>query len=715
MAEGQPRKLYGDKLNPVYHGYSCIKGRELAGYHQAPSRLLQSLKRQGDGHIAISSDQAGREIAARLETIMDRHGPRAVATYIGTHGYNNFPASAFATAFMTAIGSPMLFTSVTIDQPGKAVALGLHGPWLGGLYTPDECDVLMLVGSNPVVSMNGGLGVNPARRLHELKARGLALIVIDPRRSETAARADLHVQPRPGEDAVVLAGIIRAILAADWHDADFVAAEADHLSALRQAVAPFTPEFVARRADIAAADVLRAAQLWGGGRRGGINCGTGPNMAGHGNLTEYLAKVLLTLRGFWRRAGDMVSNPGVLMDVGPFIAASPGPLSAWGFGEKMRMKGLSDTLAGLPTGVLADEILTPGDGQVKALIVLGGNPMLAWPDQLKTHAAMQALDLLVCVDPQLSATARLAHYVIAPKLPLEFASATALMEMLAAVGTGWGYFTPYAQYTPALLPPPPGSDVIEDWELFFDICRNLGLPMRIPPMTTLDKTKAAQNATPLDMSRKPHGDAVWDIIMKGSPVPFEQVRTKARRGHVFDVPEQRVAAKPAGWTGRLDIGNAVMMAELTALAAAVAVATDFRFLVISRRLHDVLNSCWHDNPTLRRRAPYNPAYFNPDDLARLKLKSGDVVEIDSARSSIMAVVEPDHTVRRGCISMTHAWGGNPDDDADPFTIGGNTGRLVSTDQDWDPYTGIPRMSAIAVNVRKVADSNLRRFKRNVTG
>lgn len=712
MEDGRPVKIRGDKDNPVYFGYSCIKGRELGGYHSLPTRLLHSQKRQADGsHAPIASEAAMDEIAARLRALIDRHGPRAVAIYIGTHGYNNFPANAFGTAFLDAVGSPMLFSSVTIDQPGKGIAIGLHGPWLAGLPPVDDCDVVLLVGSNPIASMNGGLGLNPAKRLHDGRKRGMKLIVVDPRVSDVAEQADVHLQAKPGEDPTVLAGMIRVILAEGLHDAAFVDGEAQNLDALRRAVEPFTPAYVESRADVPASALVEAARLFASGRpgRGGVSCGTGPNMSGRGNLTEYLGKVLLTLGGYWLREGDVVANPGVLVERPPAVAASPGPQPAWGFGEKLRVKGFTDTITGLPTAALADEILLEGEGQVKALFVIGGNPMLAWPDQIKAFEAMKALDLLVCIDPHMSETAKLADYVIAPTLPFEFQSATALQEMLGSVGTGWGFFKPYAQFTPALMDPPAGADVIDDWELFFGVCQRLGAPLRVKPNSILDKKKAAEMATPLDMSRKPTPDEVWRVIMNGSPVPFDQVKENARAGHVFDLPEVRVRPKPVDWTGRLDVGNPVMMAELDDVSR-----EDFRsdtafytHRVISRRMSDVLNSCWHDDEKLLRRWRYNPAFMNPDDMAALGLEAGDVVEIESARSSILGVAEPAPDVKRGCISMTHAWGANPDGDQNPYRVGGNTGRLTSTDEMYDPYTGIPRMSTIPVNVRKVADSNLR--------
>lgn len=702
MEDGRPVDVHGDKDNPAYHGYSCIKGRQIGELPYLPSRLLHSLKRQPDGSYAkIASTDAAHEIADRVKAIVDKHGPRSVALYIGTFGYNNFSAQAFALAFMQAIDSKMIFTSVTIDQPGKGVSVALHGPWLAGVPMVDEWDALLLVGTNPIVSMNGGLGMNPARRLHRAQEAGMKLVVIDPRVTDCAKHADIHLQARPGEDPAVLAGFARYWIENGLIDKAFIAENADGFEALRTAVAPFTPDVVEARAGVPKEKFLEAAEILGRAKRGAVSAGTGANMSGGGNLVEYMVKSLTTLRGWWLRAGDRKRNPGVLIEPFPAIAASPGPMPAWGYGEKLRVRGLTETTSGLPTGALADEILTPGEGQIKALIVLGGNPMLAWPDQLKTHEAMKALDLLVCFDPRHSATGRIAHYTIAPKLHLELEGNTALNEFLGNFGPGWGFDLPYAQGTPPLIDPPAGSDVVEEWETFYAMAQRLRLPLKVKTFSILDPKKAASMATEVDMERKPSETDIWRMILKGSPVPYDDV-LKHPMGHVFDRPAVTVAPKPEGWAGKFQIGAPVMLAELDEIAAAPLPGEDavFPFRVISRRLHDAHNSNWGEAPALKRRRPYNPAFMNPDDMAGLGLTGGEIVEVESARAIIRCVAEAAPDVRAGCISITHAWGGNPGEKEDPFSDGGNTGRLSYNDRDYDPYTGIPIMSAIPVRVRK---------------
>ena len=700
---GLPIKVYGDKDDPVYFGYSCIKGRAFPVLHRAPQRLLGSCARGPDGHVPIASGDAVAAIAERVQQIVATHGPRAVAIYIGTHGFNDLRTAQVSQAWMAALGSPMVFTSVTIDQPGKAVSTALHGPWLAGAATFDDADVWMLLGTNPIVSMNG-LPVNPARAIKRARQRGLRLIVADPRRSECARAADLHLQVRPGEDATLLAGMAHIIVREGLGDAAFVANEAQGIEQLAAAVEPFTPAMVAERCGVKAEAIVAAARLYASGRRGGVMAGTGSNMAGHGNLTEYLCKTVMTLCGHWLRAGDRIANPGVLIHRPPPIAASPGPLPAWGFGTALRVKGLTETIAGLPTAALPDEILTAGEGRVRALFVLGGNPMLAWPDQLKTYDALRALDLLVCIDPVMTATGRLAHYVVAPKLPFESPQPSALQEMVAVIGQGWGYPAPYAHWADALLEPPAEADVIEDWEFFYRMAQHQGLVLKLPPISFPSPEEAAAHATVMDMSRIPDPEEIWDLVLKDSPVPLAQVKARARGGGVlFDLPPLHAQPKPAGWTGRLDLANAAMMAELAAVADAGArdQDADFPFRLVSRRLHDMHNSSWHFSPAQQRRWAYNPAFMHPDDARSLGVDTGDLVEIRSQRAAIRGVVEVSDEMRPGVISMSHGFGGLPDEPEDPRAVGGSTGRLSSVDSECDPHTGIPRMSAIPVRLWRV--------------
>ncbi len=702
VEDGRAVKVFGDKDNPVYHGFSCAKGRALPEQHRHPERLLHSLARTADGrHEPIASARALDEVADKLGEILERHGPRSVALYLGTYSFPYAASAPLATSWMKAIGSRMVFTSATIDQPGKPIASALHGRWSAGGYRFDDADVWMIVGANPVVAMSNGIpNSNPARHLHKARQRGLKLIVIDPRVTEVARAAHIHLQPRPGEDPTLLAAMLHWIMRESRHDAEFLAENVVGFEELRRAVAPFTPEYAARRADVPVEKLIEAARTFAEAGRACGTAGTGPNMAGRGNLTEYLLLTLNSVCGHWPRAGEPFSNPFAFLPPYTARAQADAPQPGWGFGEKLRVRGLTDSAAGLPTAALADEILQEGEGQVRALINLGGNPMAAWPDQLKTQEAMRSLELLVSLDIKLSATARVSDYVIAPKLSLEVPGLSLPNESLWFYGFGLGYPVPYAQYAPALVDPPEGADLIEDWEFFYELAQRMGLALELRLTNTWDPQAGRPEVVKLDMVSKPTTDELFDVLTRGSRIPLAEIK-RHPHGKVFDDGGAVVEPKASDCEHRLDVANAFMLAELDAVGREPVGEEDpFPFRMISRRLPDVYNSSGRDIPKLVRRHRYNPAFMNPGDLQQLGLATGDVVKITSERASILGVVEAASDVRPGCLSMSHSFGDAPEYDAALRKIGSNTGRLSSVERDYDPYSGIPRMSNIPVQVRR---------------
>jgi anaerobic selenocysteine-containing dehydrogenase len=710
VEDGRPVRVIGDKSNPMYRGFTCVKGRQLPQQHAHPERLLHSRKRMPDGsYQPISSQQAFDEIAERVMQIVERHGPRAVATYTGTYSALHAATYPMLGAWMDAIGSPMRFTSNTIDQPGKAVALALHGTWSAPPHAFETADVALLIGVNPLVAMSGGIpNANPAWHLRRALARGLKLLVIDPRRTEVAEFAHIHLQPRPGEDAALLAGLLHVITREGLHDKAFVDENVSGFGALYRALEPFTPEVAARRADVPVQDLIRLARAFASASRGVASTGTGPSMSGrHCTLIEYLALALNSVCGRWMRAGERVPNPGVLLPPIPAKAQANPPWQGYGYGEKMRVRGLSDAACGMPTAALADEILLPGPGQVRALFSVGGNPMAAWPDQKKTHRALQALELCVTLDIKMSATAKLAHYVIAPRLSLEMPGSTLLNESLYYYSIGFGYPKPYAQYTPALVEPPPGSDVIEDWELFWELGRRMGHSFVLRPGVGGVADLSGEGGIRVDMQHKPRSVDLIERLMAGSRVPLDEVR-KHPRGGIFEGEPVFVAPRDPGWTGRLEVGNAEMLAELAEAAREARAeprtpsGEPYDYRLICRRIVAALNSSGRDLPRIAKGRSYNPAFMHPDDLASLGVASGDVVEITSPHGSILGVVEPDAGLRRGLVSMPHSFGDLPGREREVRRIGSNTSQLTSVETDYDRFTGMPRMSDVPVRVTRFA-------------
>ncbi len=683
-------KLIGDKNNPVYHGYSCIKGRNFHEWHYSDRRLQTAMSRSTDGTLQpIASSDAFDSVAAKLSAIIDAHGPRAVAMYSGT--FSHFCVAGVMTrhAFMDAIESPMRFSNATIDQPGKPIAMAVHGRWGAGPQAFAGSDVCMLVGSNPLVSMWGGIpAFNPARRLHQASKHGMKLIVIDPRKSESARKAAIHLQCLPGHDAEILAAIIHVIIKENLYDKAFVEAETSGFETLVKSVAEFTPDRVAQVAGLEASDIIAAAKMFANARSGNATGGTGSNMAPHGTLMEYLLLCLNSICGRWIRAGEQVPNLGVLFKMFSGNARAEKPRAGYGFGEPLRVRGLTDTAAGLPTAALADEILTPGDGQVKALFVVGGNPLTAFPNRDKVQQALESLELLVVIDPQISATAALADYVFSPKFGFELPAISFANEGMVTYGLSIGFQEPYAQYQPALIDPPAGADVIEDWRVFYEVARRMDLQL-------------SYRGTPYDMSEPPSTDELIATFVKRSPVPLDEIKQHSA-GHIFDHRSQPATPKEADWPHRLQVGDADMMQELESIknkANKQAESPDegLAMLLVSRREHAVYNSVGHQLPALKKKRPFNPAYLNPGDAEALNVSAGDRIEIRSALQSVDAVVEIEDEIRTGVISICHGFPNQKLEDEKMFA-GTSTASLIDDEVNYDRFSGIPTMSAIEVVV-----------------
>jgi anaerobic selenocysteine-containing dehydrogenase len=446
---------------------------------------------------------------------------------------------------------------------------------------------------------------------------------------------------------------------------------------------------------------VAAARILGTARRGGAGGGTGISMTSCSGINSYLLLCLMSLRGWWAREGDRIERPNVLMPPNRAKAQAIAPYRAWGFGHKMRVRGLEQTNGGLPTAALAEEILMPGDGQIRALFNIGGSPMMAWPDQRKTHEALKALELFVTTDVEYSPTARMADYVVATKMTFETAGMTQVAEYIKYFHPGYGFSEPYAQYAPPLVDPPAGSDLIEDWQLYYRVAQRLGLKLNI--VNVFGRMGAHLEAPievlPLDMSEEPTTDDLLELMCRGSHVPLAEVKNHPH-GHVFEeLRDLRVAARDADCDARLDVGNAFMLDELGGIVATdAAVVPERPFLLVPRRENRVINSFGRRLPGLMRGRSYNPAFLHPDDLDRIGVAPGDLVEIRSAYDAIVGVAEADPDLRAGVVAMSHGFGRNPDEDEDPRVDGANTNRLLRTDVEFDPVTGIPRMGALPVAV-----------------
>ena len=681
---GQAVAIRGVPEDPIFAGYTCIKGRQIPEQMTHPQRLLKSLRRRPDGTFEeLSSSEAMDEIATQLRRIIDTYGPRSVASYTGTGGYQNSLAVPAARAFHQGFDSPSFYTSVTIDQPAKSTAPFRVGIWEAGYQDFSNADVLLAIGYNPMVSSFspvGGLqGTNPYVVLREAKNRGMKLIVIDPRRTEFATQADIHLAPKPGEDPTLMAGILKVVIDEGLFDHEFCDLWVSDLAQLADAVSTFTLDYVSTRCDVPADDIVAAARMFATAQRGTSGTGTGPSMAPHSSLTEHLSIALNTICGRVNREGDSLESGYFLYPETPRRAqvhAARPPAT----GAPSRMRNLRGIRGEMLTTTLAEEILTPGEGQVRALIVSGGNPVVAWPDQELTVAAMKDLELLVVVDHRMSATAEFADYVIAPTLSLERADVPHLMDR-------W-FRAPYTNYTDAITER--AGDVLNEWEVFWELSKRLGYPLPFPG-----------GDAPMD--ERPSDDAMIDLAYAGSRMPMDEVRANRRVVH----PDKAmiVSAADPTCTAKFTVAPDDIVAELGEVQlegdSAVALGVDpslYPFRLVSRRLKHVLNSYGSSLSVLGAKGTSNSAYMNPQDMLDHQLVEGDLIEIFSPRASVHGLVEAAPDVRRGVISMAHSWGGSSLTDEKVRDIGSPTSRLVSVDKGYDRINGMVVQSAIPVRI-----------------
>jgi anaerobic selenocysteine-containing dehydrogenase len=571
------------------------------------------------------------------------------------------------------------------------VSFGRLGGWAAGYPDFERMEVALLFGANPLVSHAslGFIQVDPVRRLKQARARGLKLIVIDPRRTETAHHADLFLQPYPGQDAAIAGGILREILAQGWEDRAFCDAHvsAASLAALRRAVEPLTADAVERRAGLAPGQIHAVARLFAHDCKiGSVTVATGPSMAPYSNLAQHLADCINVICGRFLRAGERVHRIDAMAPHAPVHAEVVPPTRGWEAGGPSRIRGTRSLYGERPSGTLSDEILTPGPGQIRALLIDGGDPMSSFPDRCKTTAAFQSLDLLVAIDPWPTPTARQAHYVLPPLMQYERADLPMNLTGYACWPGGW------LQYTPPVVRPPKDAELVEDWYVFWALARRLGKSL-------------TYNGVPLDMLNGPSTDDLIALLLKDAPVSLDELK-RHPSGIDVDIGGQRVLpARAEAVNHRFDPMPADVEAELTRYLADDSTpghhhrdGREYTHLLATRRMRDLFNSNGRYLRTIRERTPYNPAYLHPDDLAALGLVVGDRIELVSAAGRTIAIVGEDSHLKPGVVSMAHGWGGLSDSTDDPGTTGTAVNALIDTDRHVESINAMPHMSAVPVNI-----------------
>ncbi len=667
VSEDRILQVRGDDQHPLSRGYTCPKGRALGEFHHHPARLDGHRRRIADAGGASSTEPVGGEdlideLTDLVGTTIARHGPDSVGMYLASGSAFDTNGRRAAERFLSRIGSRQKYTATTIDTPCKPLVAELMGGWSGltPIWDHEQSSLLLLFGSNPVVSHGHSNAIaDPVRRLREFRERGGCVVVADPRRTETAAASDLHLQLRPGTDAAVLAHLVRELLE-EPQRCDEVRARTDGLDQVIAAVAPFTAPVVAGITGLDQSVLAELLALIGRSGRLSALTGTGTSMSGLANSTEWLLWVLHIITDSSDRPGGMWFNPGHLMQ---FDTRSWSPSDGLPEPGPRSRPELPRRFGEHPCAALADEIEA---GELRILFVVGGNPVTALPDTVRTTAALMSLDALVVLDVVDTETTALASHVVATTGQLERADLPWLLDVYQlAVAT---------QYTPAVVEPGPGR--LSTWRFFAELGAALGvdvLPRGMRPDEADD-------------------DALLDEILSRSRSTPAAVRA-ARHGEV-------VSGAVHGWVhdrvlpgGRWRLAPAPLVEQFgrdqqTLLAGATDADPDdpHAFVLIPQRRLRTMNSQLRDVAAPGGRLEVPGAELAGDDCARLGISDGDTVVISSDHGSITATVQVSARMEQGCVGLPHGW------------ASADVSRLTSASEQVDPLTGMILQSGLPVRI-----------------
>lgn len=640
----------GDRDHPVTAGYTCPKGRTLAEFHHRPDRLDHPMLRRDGELVRVEWPELLDDLAGRLRRLVDESGPDAVGTFLATAASFDPAGRTAGMRLLQRLGSRSAYSSATVDTPGKPLVAELMGGYPGLIPALDHEDatLTLLVGTNPVVS-HGHLNALPVptAALRRLAERG-EVWVLDPRHTETARLATRHLAPRPGTDHAVLAFLVRSLLA-EGADTDFLDEHTEGAEELAAAVDRFDRETTAACTGLPGADLddlVRAVRRHG--RLGGLT-GTGVSMSGTANVSEWLLWALLLVTGSFDRPGGMWFHPGFLSQLDRRRlrrydgSAQPGPRSR---------PELPGRYGELPAAALAGEIEA---GNLRALLVGGGNPVLALPQPAAVTRALSRLDVLAVIDVLPTATTALATHVLPAAGQLERADLPLFVDRYLS--------TMVTQYTAAVVPP--AAERRPMWWVFAQLADRLGisvLPDGLAPDTAVDD------------------DLLAELGGRGR-VGFDELR--AADGPVLGEPAVH------GWvTGSLPAGRWQLAPEplVHQLAATPSAPADPESLtLVARRQVRHLNSqLADDSGRTGREAP--AATLHPSDAAARGISDGQAVRVRSAHGALRATAQCDGGQLRGTVSVPHGW-------ADPAV-----GSLTSDAADIDPLTGMVLQTAVPVTV-----------------
>jgi anaerobic selenocysteine-containing dehydrogenase len=645
---GRALRLAGDRDHPVSRGYVCPKGRRMTDMVDDPAVLNEPMMRDARGMLVPADwETALGDLAGKLSLILERSDPYAIGLYTGTH---QDTTARYATArLMSAIGSPSTYTSTTVDSIAKVLVPKLMAGREGLVPAVDfdATTLLLVIGENMAVS-HGGFSYfpNPVWYLRKVAQRG-EVWVIDPRRTQTARLATRHLSARPGTDFAVAGYLIRELLC-DGADREYLREHARRVDELRDAVAPFDLAATVTITGLDPADLealLRAVRRH---RRLAVVTGTGVTMAATGTVTEWLAYALQIVSGSFERPGGRWFNHGARF--WPSHAMAPDSSQ---FGPGPRSHPEIGRIAGqFPCAALPAEI---EQGHLRALLVMGGNPLTAFPQPERLAAALDRLSVLAVWDVVRSATVDRATHVFPCPTPLERGDVVTPVQLSAVL----------AQYSPPVVPLRGSRRPV--WWSMARLAGQLGLsilPGGLDPGACTDED-------------------ICEVLAAGVPASWSQLRDTP--GPVEFAAEDRWVERTVLPHGRWDLAPPALVGRL-----ADALSRPAHDLVLGNRRERT-----HTNSTLtwgtaRHRAALPYLYLSPADAGRAGVRDGDRVEVSSPHGSVVATARLDEDMSPGTVVIPHGF-------TEP-----NVGHLTATGTDLDPLTGMPTLVGVPVTLRVVS-------------
>lgn len=630
--------IRGDKNDPFSRGHICPKAVALKDLHEDPDRLRKPVKRipvtgGPDQWETISWDEALDTVAQRLAATVEQHGVDAVGVYLGNPSVHNYGMMTHQGHLFKHLRTRNRFSATSVDQlPHHLVSLWLFGhKLLFPIPDIDRCDYFLMLGANPLAS-NGSIWTVPdvRKRIKALQARGGKLVVIDPRRTQTAELASEHHFVKPGSDAFLLLAILQNLFAEDLVDLDRLAEFTDGLDRVGQAITDFSPELAAAQTGIDA-DTIRGISRDLAGAGAGICYGRmGVSTQAFGALCQWLIQLINIATGNLDRAGgSMFTKPAV----DQVVNGGPG-----GFGRHhSRVRGLPEFDRELPVAALAEEIREPGEGQIRALFTGAGNPVLSTPNGAQLDVALSQLDFMVSLDPYINETTRHADIILPPTSPLEHDHYDLAFFTNAIRNT--------ARFNEPLFAQPEGS--LHDWEIFTELGkRYAGITDREPLA---------------DMSP----DQIIDLGLQIGPY-------SAQQGSEWELSLDKLRQYPSGidmgplqsqfperlqtHDKRINCATPEPMADLQRLRDSVNASDDTELLLIGRRDTRSNNSWMHNFHRLVKGKPRCTLMMHPDDLQSRQLRDGATVTISSRVGELQVPVQASDQMMVGVVSLPHGYG-----------------------------------------------------------